>query len=288
MTNTQRIVIIAGISGAGCSTALKAFEDFHFTTVSRLPVSLLAKYVEEKQLRSNQKIAILPEIKSKECLNELMAHITQKNRDVFQIIFLDATDETIVKRYSETRRPHPDFAKPEDKTLIDAIHRECRSLISLKEISDLVIDTSNLTVHDLKKEIAKYIESEFHEHHRLTVNLVSFGYKNGIPTDCDLLVDVRFLPNPYFIEELRDKTGLDCSVSKWVMSHADADAFLRQYAQLLNFLIPKYAQEGKAYLRIGVGCTGGQHRSVTLVESLYPLIKFENAKITKYHRDIRS
>jgi UPF0042 nucleotide-binding protein len=288
MIETQRIVIIAGISGAGCSTALKAFEDFNFTTVSRLPVSLLAKYVQEKHSHRSEKIAILPEIKSKESLNDLMAQITKESRDLFQIIFLDALDDTIVKRYSETRRPHPDFAKPEDKTLIDAIHRERRSLIALKEIANLVIDTSALTVHDLKREISKYIESEFHEHPRLTVNLVSFGYKNGIPTDCDLLVDVRFLPNPYFIEELRDKTGLDNAVSQWVMKHEDADNFLKQYAHLLNFLIPKYAQEGKAYLRIGVGCTGGQHRSVTLVESLSSLIKFEHAKITKYHRDIRN
>ncbi len=286
MESTQRIVIIAGISGAGCSTALKAFEDFNFITVGRLPVVLLDSYIKEKSSFQDHKIAILPEIKSAESLRDLMEFINKAGRDRFEILFLDATDDTIVKRYSETRRPHPDFAKPEDKTLIDAIHRERRTLIGLKEISNLLIDTTNLTIHDLKREISAYVEGAFKETHKLTVNLLSFGYKHGTPTDCDLLIDVRFLPNPHFIETLRDKTGLDEPVYEWIMRNQDAVEFLNQYNKLLNFLIPKYAQEGKAYLKIGIGCTGGHHRSVALVEALYKSLNFNIAKITKYHRDI--
>lgn len=286
MTSTRRIVIITGISGAGCSTALKAFEDFHFITVGRLPVPLLDRYITEKSSEPSNKIAILPEIKSQEAVDELLNYIKTAGRDRFNLVFIDASDETIVRRYSETRRPHPDFAKPEDKTLIDAIKRERRSLIALKEISDLTIDTTSLTVHDLKREILNFVENDYDSQAILTVNFMSFGYKNGIPADCDLLIDVRFLPNPYFVEELKNKTGLDPAVADWVNSNPDSKIFLGHYLDLLNFLLPKYIHEGKAYLKIGVGCTGGQHRSVSLVERFGTNLVHPKCKITKYHRDI--
>jgi UPF0042 nucleotide-binding protein len=286
MSGTQRIVIITGISGAGCSTALRAFEDFHFITVGRLPVDLIPDYIKNKSTEVGGKIAILPEIKSQEAVANLLSQIKKSGRNNFNLVFLDATDDAIVKRYSETRRPHPDFAKPEDKTLIDAIKRERRSLVTIKEISDLVIDTTALTVHDLKRRISEWVELGYNSSNRLTINFVSFGYKNGTPSDCDLLIDVRFLPNPYFIEELKSKTGLDAAVSKWVLDNPDTQEFLNNYLNLLNFLVPRYTQEGKAYLNIGVGCTGGQHRSVTLVEKLADSINFAQCKITKYHRDI--
>jgi UPF0042 nucleotide-binding protein len=286
MASTRRIVIIAGISGAGCSTALKAFEDFHFITVGRLPVPLVDRYINEKSDELSTKIAILPEIKSQEAVDQLLKYVKVAGRERFNIVFIDASDETIVKRYSETRRPHPDFAKPEDKTLIDAIKRERRSLISLKEISDFHIETTNLTVHDLKREILNFVERDYDSRANLTVNFMSFGYKHGTPSDCDLLVDVRFLPNPYFIEELKNQTGLDAPVAEWVNQNPDSKIFLEHYLNLLNFLAPKYIHEGKSYLKIGVGCTGGQHRSVSLVEKLASTFTNPKCKVTKYHRDI--
>lgn len=288
MSTSQRIIIIGGISGAGCSTALKALEDFHFATVGRLPVDLIDSYIKEKRKDPSALIAIMPEIKSRDALDTLLKFIKDNDREQFQILFIDASDDSIVRRYSETRRPHPDFARAEDKTLIDAIKRERRHLVGLKQIANLTIDTTNLTVHDLKREISKFVESNYTSEAQITINFMSFGFKHGAPQDCDLLIDVRFLPNPFFEENLKSKTGLDEAVSNWVLNQSDTQEFLKLYTQLLQFLIPKYAHEGKAYLNIGVGCTGGKHRSVAIVEELSKKMSFPKFKITKCHRDLEA
>ena len=285
----RKIVIICGISGAGCSTALRAFEDFHFSTVGRLPVPLINAFLDGHSKEKGQPpLAILPEIKSEHSVTELLNTIKQLGRSHVSIIFFDATNDTIVKRYSETRRPHPDFAAPEDKTLVDAIQRERNTLVFLKDIADLVIDTSSLTVHDLKREICRFIENNYSVDNNIRVNFVSFGFKYGLPLDCDLVTDVRFLPNPYFLQHLKDKTGLDSEVSAWVLEKEDTQKFISLYLEQLKFLIPKYAYEGKAYLNIGVGCTGGKHRSVTIAESLAKAIDSTQYKVSCYHRDINS
>lgn len=288
MSTPQRIIIIGGISGAGCSTALKALEDFHFATVGRLPVDLIDPYIKERKKDPKTTVAIMPEIKSRQALDTLLKFINDNDRSQFQILFIDASDETIVRRYSETRRPHPDFARAEDKTLIDAIKRERRHLIGLREIANLIIDTTNLTVHDLKREISRFVESNYTSEAQITINFMSFGFKHGAPLDCDLVIDVRFLPNPFFDENLKTKTGLDEAVSSWVLNQPDTQEFLKLYSQLLRFLIPKYAVEGKAYLNIGVGCTGGRHRSVALVEELAKKMNFPKFKIAKCHRDLEA
>ncbi len=230
----------------------------------------------------------MPEIKSRDALDTLLKFIKDNDREQFQILFIDASDDSIVRRYSETRRPHPDFARAEDKTLIDAIKRERRHLVGLKQIANLTIDTTNLTVHDLKREISKFVESNYTSEAQITINFMSFGFKHGAPQDCDLLIDVRFLPNPFFEENLKSKTGLDEAVSNWVLNQSDTQEFLKLYTQLLQFLIPKYAHEGKAYLNIGVGCTGGKHRSVAIVEELSKKMSFPKFKITKCHRDLEA
>jgi len=282
-----KIVIIGGISGSGCSTMLRALEDFHFATVGKLPIDLIESYIVEKRRQDPLSlIAIVPEIKSEDSLSALLTVINNQGRHSFEIVFLEASDPTILKRYSETRRPHPDFAAPEDKTLIDAISRERNYLMPLKEIADLVIDTTELTVHDLKREISKFVEEHYSIEAKITINFVSFGYKFGVPLDCDLVIDVRFLPNPYFIDEFKSLSGLDKPVAAWVKKQQDAQEFIKKYSELLRFLIPKYAFEGKAYLNIGVGCTGGRHRSVAIAEELMQLLEPPNAKVTRYHRDI--
>ncbi|MDZ4785229.1 MAG: RNase adapter RapZ [bacterium] len=284
--NLGKLVIIGGISGAGSSTALKAFEDFQFSAIGRIPVSLIKEFI--KTRKENSRVAILAEIKSQQSLNELLAVISELGREEIDIIFLDASDDAIIKRYSETRRPHPDFASKEDKTLVDAIRRERNNLIKLKEISNLCIDTSNLTVHDLKRQVSLYIENHYNLENSIRVNLVSFGFKNGIPLDCDLIADVRFLSNPNYIDQLKNLTGLDAELSKWVLEKEDTKKFLALYSDLLKFLIPKYAFEGKSYLNIGIGCTGGKHRSVAISEALSREISLPKHKITCYHRDIHN
>jgi len=282
-----KTIFICGISGAGCTTALNALEDFNFFTVGKLPVGLIEDLIVTRQAKDPlTKIAILPEIKSKEDLSEFLEIKRKLGKDHSETIFIDALDNTIVKRYSETRRPHPDFAGPKDNTLINAIKRERKHLIQIKEISSLIIDTTSLTVHDLKREISKYVEKHYLVENKIRVNLVSFGFKNGLPLDCDLIVDVRFIPNPYFVPELKEKTGLTPEVSKWILAQEDTQKFISLYLELLKFLIPKYAYEGKAYLNIGVGCTGGKHRSVAIVEALAGLIKLPNDKVTCYHKDL--
>lgn len=284
----KKFLIIGGVSGAGCSTALQALEDFHFATISKIPVPLMPEFINlKKSEETDQNIAILPEIKSEKSLQDLLAVIESIGIQNIEIVFLDATNEAIIKRYSETRRPHPDFAAPDDRTLVDAIQRERNYLIRLKEIANLVLDTSSFTVHDLKREIGKYISLHYKSENSIRINFVSFGFKNGIPIDCDLVIDVRFLPNPYFISEFKEETGLNPKVAEWVLDKEETSTFINLYLKLLNFLIPKYADEGKAYLNIGVGCTGGQHRSVAIAEALSSQINLPQYKVTNYHRDIK-
>jgi UPF0042 nucleotide-binding protein len=207
------------------------------------------------------------------------------------IVFLDAKVETIVKRYGQTRRPHPGFDLQLDKTLQDAIVRERDRLFPLREMANTLIDSSELTVHDLRAEIRSFASScKGSTSSAMRVNFLSFGFKHGVPIDCDLVVDVRFLPNPYFVDELREKTGIDPAVNEYVFQSGAAEQFIAHYADLLSFLLPEFAKSGKSYVNVGVGCTGGRHRSVAVSGALAKVlggrIPAEQYLVSVKHRDV--
>ncbi len=283
-------LLIAGISGAGKSTALHTLSDLGFYVIDNLPLPLVPAFVQFSRSVPNKFVhtALLLDIDSKEKLEQLLELVKFLHRPTnLKLMFLDCAKETIIKRYSETRRPHPGFIPEKDKTLEDAILREKETLIPFKEMAHVVIDTTSHTVHDLRREVKAFAESLTSEKKgNVRVNFVSFGFKYGIPLDCDLVVDVRFLPNPHFVPELKEHTGLEASVSDYVLTTVPAQEFVKRYVDLLNFLIPQYVFEGKSYLNIGIGCTGGKHRSVAIAEELVKHISQDGCLLSVKHRDI--
>ena len=274
----KTLLLIAGLSGAGKSCALRALSDLGSYTVDNLPVPLLPYFLEFTQSAPAryEQITLLLDIDSKDKVSDLLRFIdaAQGLRDRIWILFLDAKPATILRRYSETRRPHPGFDAARDLTLEDTIQRERSRLIPLKERAQVVIDTSELTVHALRHELSNFWSSLADQPAGvLRVNFLSFGFKYGAPIDCDLIVDVRFLPNPFFVEGLRQKTGLDEEVVAFLQDTNDVAGFLERYISLLTYLLPRYVHEGKAYLNVGIGCTGGKHRSVFIAEELCRLLK---------------
>jgi RNase adapter protein RapZ len=283
------LLVLAGVSGAGKSTALHTLSDLGFYVIDNLPLPLVPKFVQFSRA-SPQKYeytALLLDIDSKEKLEQLIYFLEYLKRPSnLKLMFLDCAKETIIKRYSETRRPHPSFDAVKDKTLEDAIVREKELLLPFKEKAHMVIDTTLSTVHDLRREVKAFVDSlSSKKAGAIRVNFISFGFKYGIPLDCDLVVDVRFLPNPHFISELRDKTGLHEDVAKYVLKNDAATQFVNKYAELLNFLLPQYAFEGKSYINIGVGCTGGKHRSVAIAHELFKRMPQEGYLVSMKHRD---
>lgn len=287
----QSLVVIVGLSGAGKSVALDTFEDSGFYALDNLPVSLLAQFLALTKTAPAKyaKIALHLDIDSHDKLILFTTILEQfgNERSKVQIVFLDAKTEAIIKRYSETRRPHPGFDASKDKSLEETIVRERRRLSKLREIANFIIDTSYLSVHELKRELLNFNNSLANsEGRQLRVNFLSFGFKFGLPIDCDLIVDVRFLPNPFFIEHLKEQTGLQQEVATYVLDSKEAQEFIKKYSDLLLFLLPKYQYEGKSYLNIGIGCTGGQHRSVALAEKLSKVVSAPGCLISVKHRDI--
>ena len=292
LRNITSLTVLGGLSGAGKSTAIRALSDLGFYVIDNLPVALFRQFLEyasnvpEKHVRT----AILPDIGSKAELDDLLNLIDLYRRDNpgrVELMFLDCSTDMIVKRYSETRRPHPGFEPRLDKTLEDAIRREREFFVTFKTLANYRIDTSQMTVHDLKREIKGYVESILRIPGKsVRLNFLSFGFKYGIPLDCDLVADVRFLPNPYFVDELRSMNGLDRQVSDFVLHSELARQFLNQYANLLNFLLPQYVSEGKSYLNVGIGCTGGKHRSVVIAEELSRRVSAQAYLVSVKHRDV--
>ncbi|MCL4132746.1 UNVERIFIED_CONTAM: hypothetical protein GTU68_034337 [Idotea baltica] len=204
-----------------------------------------------------------------------------------EVIFLDCETDIIIKRYSETRRPHPGFDAKRDKRLYDTVERERKRLAPIKELANMIIDTSELNAHELRRKVRTFTQGlPGSEKSSLRVNFTSFGFKYGLPKDCDLVVDVRFLKNPYFNSKLKHKTGLEKEVQDYVLEQKEAKEFLIKYLDLLNFLLPKYIAEGKAYLNIGIGCTGGKHRSVTLASELAASICIKTCEVSINNRDV--
>lgn len=280
------VVIITGLSGSGKSVALRALEDAGFFCVDNLPVTLMESFVSIITGSShNTKIGIGVDIREKEFLPEF-GSVLQALREKYavEIIFLDAEKEALIRRFRETRRPHPLVS--EDVRIEDAIDAENRMLLTLKREADRVIDTSFYTPHQLRHAIASLFRTSSSDS-AITVNLISFGYKFGIPQNIDLLLDVRFIPNPYFVPSLKEKKGTDDDVRAFVLEQAPAGEFLAKAESLLDFLIPQYLQEGKAYLTIGFGCTGGRHRSPVIVEKIAEHIrKAHRIEPIIIHRDM--
>jgi len=284
----MRFVIVTGMSGGGKSTAQKMLEDMGFYCVDNLPVSLIEKFVELIAMPNGEitKVALGLDVRadqSFEDVTKVLAHLKEKGYQ-FEILFMDATDAVLIKRYKESRRVHP---LSMDGRIEDGVRKERKILAEIRKNSDCVIDTSNLLTRELKAELDRiFVQNE--EYNNLMVTVMSFGFKNGIPSDADLVFDVRFLPNPYYIEELKPMTGNDKPVQDFVMKAEEAEIFLQKLADMIQFLVPNYVKEGKYHLVVAIGCTGGQHRSVTLANELYARMKDQGqCGIKLHHRDIR-
>lgn len=284
----MRLVIVTGMSGAGKSTALKMLEDVGYFCVDNLPVPLIPKMAELWQASGTEvsKAALGVDIRSGQSFRELQKVLDDLDRMGlrYEILYLESEDHVLIKRYKETRRFHP--LSGSAGRIDDGIQEERRRLAFLKEKADYIIDTSHMLTRELKTELNKiFVENK--EYKNLYISVMSFGFKYGIPSDADLVFDVRFLPNPYYIEELRPKTGNDPEVQEYVMGNPTAKEFLHKLVDMIEFLIPNYVREGKTQLVIAVGCTGGKHRSVTLANALFrELNQQENYGVRIEHHDI--
>lgn len=283
----MRFVVVTGMSGGGKSTVLKMMEDAGYYCVDNMPVSLIDKFVELLAMPNNEIERVVLGLDARadqffEDATRVISMLRQKGYPI-EVLFLDANDATLIKRYKESRRLHP----LEPKGMIeDGIHKERQGLLGIRKLADYIIDTTGLLTRDLKAELDRiFVQDE--EYNSLMINIMSFGFKHGIPADVDLVFDVRFLPNPYYVEDLKQKTGNDKEVQDFVMACTQAEEFLDKLMDMLLFLIPNYVKEGKYRLVVAIGCTGGRHRSVTLANELYKRMKNQgNYGITLYHRDV--
>lgn len=282
----MRFVIVTGMSGAGKLTAQKMMEDMGYYCVDNLPVPLITKFVDLilEPNREITKVVLGIDVRADQSFDEVMDALEDLKKTGFQyeILFMEASDATLQKRYKESRRMHPLAI---GGRVADGIEKERKILEKMKADADYVIDTSHLLTRELKEELDRIFVSN-KDYNSLMVNVVSFGFKHGIPADVDLVFDVRFLPNPFYIDELKNKTGNDWEVRDYVMSFPEAEEFLQKLTDMVFFLIPNYIKEGKNQLIIGIGCTGGKHRSVTLANKLYEQLKDKgNYGLTISHRD---
>ena len=263
-----RVVIITGLSGSGKSTALRALEDIGFFCVDNLPVILLPKFLAITVLSSPEikQVAMVMDLRERSFLDKyrrIFDRLKEKGYRI-EILFLECSDDALLHRFSETRRIHPLSAKG---SVIEGICLEREKLDSLKQMADKIIDTTSANVHQLKDIVQRhYLPSS--EHKKMVVNVTSFGYRYGLPADADLVFDVRFLPNPYYIENLKNYDGQNSAIEKFVLENNESKEFLKKILDLMNFLIPLYEKEGKAMLNIALGCTGGKHRSVVMANQL--------------------
>lgn len=282
----MEFVILTGMSGAGKSQAIKVLEDINYYCMDNMPPALLPNFAELCKGSSKEvnKVAVVADIRGGFFFKDLFNSLDiLKNKGIkYRVLFLDASDDELVKRYKELRRPHP---LSTTGTIIDGIQEERILLKEVKQKSDYIIDTSNMKLGRLKEEILSIFLSGKISHN-LSVTVMSFGYKYGIPQDSDLVFDVRFLPNPYYIEELKYHTGNDVKVQEYVMGFDTSVIFIEKLVDILDFLMPLYVKEGKSNLVISIGCTGGKHRSVTISNKIADILKEKNYRVLLTHRDV--
>jgi len=288
VSGKRRVLIITGLSGAGKSNALQAFEDAGYFCIDNLPPRMIPAVMETTAQGNGgpDGVVLVMDMRGRRYFGEeLERNLEAVEKDSgweHRILFVDSDDSTLVRRYKESRRPHP---AARDGDVLEGIRRERRDLATLREMADLVVDTSGYTALDARLRFKKLAES-FSS--RLTVSLISFGFKHGTPLDVDTMLDVRFLPNPHYDPELRPLTGHDAPVREAVLGSQDCQEFLERASGLLSFLVPRYAAEGKTYFTLGVGCTGGRHRSVAITEELAKRLRQEDTGIDLFvrHRDV--
>jgi len=280
------VVIVTGLSGSGKSTAIHVLEDVGYYCIDNLPVVLIQRFLElcGNSQESIQKVALGVDIREREFFAAYPRVLDELRRSGYrvQVLFLDAADDVLVRRFSETRRPHPLGG---ESGPLAGIHRERELLAGLREEADRILDTSTLTVHQLRDELRDLYRG-LSEGDNLTILLVSFGFKYGVPSDVDMVLDVRFLANPFFVDELRSRTGCDAEVATYVLEQDEARRFLGLSGELLRFALPNYRREGRRYFTLALGCTGGRHRSVAVAEHLASMLRREGYNIQVQHRDM--
>jgi UPF0042 nucleotide-binding protein len=284
----EYLVIITGLSGSGKSYVQSTLEDLGFFCSDNLPVALIEPFLEEAASHENAtRVGIVADVRThdfarvfprfyQERLQRLVPHTV--------LIFLEATDEVLARRYSETRRPHP-MAK--DQPIVEAIKAEREALAEVKELANMVLDTSQFSVHELKAEVMRRFQIEGQPEVSMLITLISFGFKYSQPYNLDLLFDVRFLPNPHFVQELRPKTGLDREIIDYLKEQPEYDVFYQRLYDFVSYLVPQYRKEMKSYLTIGIGCTGGKHRSVAIAQRLGEQLEADGHNVEIVHRDFR-
>lgn len=282
----MKVVVISGLSGSGKSTAAKALEDLGYFCVDNLPVTLMPKFLDVCQRSSGDisRVSLVMDAREGSFLKEYGKTIKDLRDEGYKIdlLFFDSADEVLIKRYSETRRRHPLAGSG---TATDGINREREELSEVRLMADRVIDTTALNVHQLR-ELIFQTYGDLSGEGMLVVNILSFGYSHGLPYNADLVVDVRFLKNPYFVPEMKALTGEDQKVAGYVLGTAEASLFMSKFLNLVRFLIPLYEKEGKAYLTVAIGCTGGRHRSVAIANEISKVLEGGRYKIKVLHRDI--
>ena len=279
------LVILTGMSGAGKASALKAFEDLGYYSVDNLPLELIPRFADLVRGSSEiEKAALVIDVREGIRLERFPA-ILKKVRKVLttRVVFLDATEESLVRRFSETRRPHP---MGRDETVVESIRQERKRLDPIRNVADIILDTTKFNVHELRAHVNAQFEARGESERNLTISSMSFGFKNGVPTDADLVFDVRFLPNPHFVPEFRELTGKDKKVAAYVQGFPQTGEFLDKTTDMLEFLLPHYIKEGKSYLTVAFGCTGGQHRSVFIAEEMKRRLESAGYRVKTAHRDM--
>jgi UPF0042 nucleotide-binding protein len=278
------LVILTGLSGSGKLSALKTFEDLGYYSVDNLPLELVPRFADlVRQSAEIKRAALVVDVREGMRLDEFPA-ILKKVRKVLstRVLFLEATEDALIRRFSETRRPHP---MGRSDTVVKSIRAERKRLDPIRNVADIVLDTTKFNVHDLRAHINSQFERE-ETGRGLVISSNSFGFKNGVPTEADLVFDVRFLPNPHFVPEFRKLTGKDPRVAKYVLQFPQTKEFLDKATDMLKFLLPHYIKEGKSYLTVAFGCTGGQHRSVFIAEEMKRRLAQEGYRVNTAHRDM--
>jgi len=283
----MEFLIVTGMSGAGKTQAIRCLEDLGFYCVDNLPPTLITKFAEVcfKTEGKIDKIAIVVDIRGRTFFDDLLGSLSKLDKEgyLYEVLYLEATDETLVKRYKESRRKHP---LAPDGRIINGISIEKKKLKGIRERASKIINTSKLTNKELNEEITMTYGDEGQIESPLLINVMSFGFKYGIPLDADLVMDVRFIPNPYYIAELKPFSGLDKPVKDYVLSKVETQQFVEKFIDMLKFLIPNYKIEGKRQLIVAIGCTGGRHRSVAIANKIYETLNHQGNSVTIDHRDI--